>query len=62
MGYGPISPGGKQLPITPYKGSWAWDMEQRRLGLQEKPVLKLSLGGQWPIVFPPVPLPNGTVP
>lgn len=23
MGYGPISPGGKQLPITNWEGSWA---------------------------------------
>jgi hypothetical protein len=33
MGYGPVTPGGKQLPITPWKGSWAWEMEQRRLGV-----------------------------
>ncbi len=23
MGYGPISAGGKQTPITPWEGSWA---------------------------------------
>lgn len=32
MGYGPVTPGGKQLPITPYKGSWAWEQEQKRMG------------------------------
>lgn len=31
MGYGPII-NGKQHPITPYKGSWAEDMANRRLG------------------------------
>jgi len=31
MGYGPIK-NGKQLPITPWVGSWAWQEEQRRLG------------------------------
>lgn len=40
MGYGPVI-NGKQHPITPYKGSWAYDMEQRRLGLQPKPQLTL---------------------
>ena len=23
MGYGPVTPGGKQLPITPWECSWA---------------------------------------
>jgi hypothetical protein len=23
MGYGPVTPGGKQTPITPWEGSWA---------------------------------------
>lgn len=23
MGYGPVTPGGKHAPITPWKGSWA---------------------------------------
>lgn len=32
MGYGPITPGGKQLPITPWQGSWAQQEQARRLG------------------------------
>lgn len=39
---------GKQTPITPYKGFWSWEMEQRRLGLA-KPVKQT----QWPIGYPP---------
>lgn len=42
MGYGPIV-NGKQQPITPYKGSWAWEQEQKRLG-------------QWPIGYKPAPV------
>lgn len=30
MGHGPTF-NGKQMPVTPYRGSWAWDMEQRSL-------------------------------
>lgn len=29
MGYGPVV-NGKQKPITPYKGSWAEEMEKKR--------------------------------
>ena len=28
MGYGPVTPGGKQHPITPWKGSWAEQANQ----------------------------------
>jgi hypothetical protein len=28
MGYGPVTPGGKQLPITPWAGSWADTVNQ----------------------------------
>jgi hypothetical protein len=45
MGYGPVI-NGKQMPITPYKGSWAWDMEQRRLDPNPPP---LTHGLQWPL-------------
>lgn len=45
MGYGPIV-NGKQLPITPWKGSWAQQMEERRFN--PKPV-----NSQWPIGLPP---------
>ena len=44
MGYGPIV-NGKQQPITPWKGSWAEQQQQRREGSK-----------QWPIGSPPVPL------
>ena len=30
MGYGPVTPGGKQLPITPWQGSWAQQQEAKR--------------------------------
>lgn len=43
MGYGPIV-NGKQTPITPWVGSWAWEQEQRRLGLLPK-----KPDNQWPI-------------
>lgn len=40
MGYGPVSPGGKQLPITPWKGSWAEREQARRLSPnQTKPTV-----------------------
>ena len=33
MGYGPIS-NGKQKPITPWKGSWAQQEQEKKDGLQ----------------------------
>lgn len=30
MGLGPVTPSGKQLPITPWKGSWAQEQEAKR--------------------------------
>jgi hypothetical protein len=29
MSLGPVK-NGKQLPITPYKGSWAWEQAQKK--------------------------------
>jgi len=49
MGYGPVF-NGKQTPITPVKGSWAWEQEQRRLGLLPKPAF---ISNQRPIGLPP---------
>lgn len=62
MGYGPVTPGGKQLPITPYEGSWAWEQEQRRSGerrcsgLQPTPKSNKADAGQWPMGYPTNPL------
>lgn len=36
MGYGPVV-NGKHTPITPYKGSWAYEQEQKRQSTQGKP-------------------------
>lgn len=36
MGYGPVTPGGKQLPITPWKGSWAEQQQLRKLNPPSK--------------------------
>ncbi|UUZ75474.1 hypothetical protein LP414_27550 [Polaromonas sp. P1(28)-13] len=43
MGYGPVTPGGKQLPITPWKGSWAQEQEERRLNPHRAPKLGLVM-------------------
>ena len=39
MGLGKKTASGKYLPITPYKGSWADEMEQRRNGTWKGPPL-----------------------
>ncbi|GEM_PF-4752748 len=54
MGYGPVTPGRKQLPITPWEGSWA----QREQVLREsknttsRPVYRPP-NGQWPLGHSP---------
>ena len=52
MGYGPVTPGGKQLPITPWKGSWAEQEQMRKLG----GLPRLRHTGVWPLGMNP----NGT--
>lgn len=52
MGYGPII-NGKQMPITPWKGSWAEQEQRRREG---KPVPSLPSNpnpSQWPLGMRP---------
>lgn len=49
MGYGQVTPGGKHLPITPWKGSWAEQEQTRRLG--GLPPLKFT--GPWPLGMKP---------
>ena len=48
MGYGPII-NGKQTPITPYKGSWAGQMEQQR---KEAAPNRKATNNQWPMGYP----------
>lgn len=49
MGYGPVTPGGKQLPITPWKGSWAQQEQARRMG----GLPPLTRSQQWPLGMNP---------
>lgn len=30
MGYGPVTPGGVQKPITPWQGSWAQKQQEKK--------------------------------
>ena len=46
MGYGPVI-NGKQMPITPWKGSWAQQEQGRRAG--GKPLTVTRPDGQWPL-------------
>lgn len=45
MGYGPIT-NGRQMPITPWKGSWAEQEQARREG---KPAPPLPKPTGWPM-------------
>lgn len=52
MGYGPITPGGKQLPITPWQGSWAQQEQARKAaGL---PLPSRQVDQQWPLGYTPL--------
>lgn len=45
MGYGPVV-NGKQMPITPWQGSWAQQQAQRRLDPNPAPLVHNL---QWPL-------------